>query len=582
MTRIAFLVVLLVVVSPAVARTDSGWVIANNEVELRVQSDGAILITETITADFHVDKHGIIRWLPVRYDVGWHQYDLRFKLLGVTDEHGRAYPTMVTNRGNAVRIRIGDAGQTVRGLHVYRIAYRIQRALLWDDDRVELHWNAIGHEWDVPSQTATVVVHLPAPVDADELTATGWAGYRGSRNRECVATQAADGSLRYDVGALAAREGMTLSVSLPATAVERPGFLVRIGWWLTANFAYGGLALVLAACLGAWLYRGRDLPGRGSIVVQYEPPDGFSPAEVGALIDETVDPVDVSATIIGFATRGLLTIEARPKFGFFADDEITLTKVTRPADLKPHEAAIFDGLFPSGEVAQMADLRKYFFTVLSAVQQSLYEELTERGYFDGNPGTRRGRFLGVGIALTIGLFVAVAAVQLALIDRVFPAPLAISGLLSIVAVVVTSRVIPRRTRKGRRAWEQIAGLEEYIRRAEAAPLADSEKRGVFENLLPYAMVFGVAGAWAKAFDGIYTTPPSWYRSPGRDLASTEILARNIARTSGQMQRQLFKPPRSEGSRGGSGNGHGGGWSSGGFSGGGSSGSGFGGGGGASW
>jgi hypothetical protein len=44
-------------------------------------------------------------------------------------------------------------------------------------------------------------------------------------------------------------------------------------------------------------YRGRDLPGRGTIVVNYEPPDKLSPAEVGTLIDERVDQRDISAVI---------------------------------------------------------------------------------------------------------------------------------------------------------------------------------------------------------------------------------------------------------------------------------------------
>ena len=45
--------------------------------------------------------------------------------------------------------------------------------------------------------------------------------------------------------------------------------------------------------------------------------------------------------------------------------------------------------------------------------------------------------------------------------------------------------------KGRIAWEQITGLEEYIRRAEVDDIQAQDRRGVFERLLPYAIIFGL-------------------------------------------------------------------------------------------
>ena len=74
--------------------------------------------------------------------------------------------------------------------------------------------------------------------------------------------------------------------------------------------------------------------------------------------------------------------------------------------------------------------------------------------------------------------------------------------------------MPRRTRKGRIAWEQIRGLEEYISRAEVDDLKAQERRRVFERLLPYATAFSLTTRWASAFEGLYTQPPDWYRPAG--------------------------------------------------------------------
>jgi uncharacterized membrane protein YgcG len=135
--------------------------------------------------------------------------------------------------------------------------------------------------------------------------------------------------------------------------------------------------------------------------------------------------------------------------------------------------------------------------------------------------------------------------------------------------------MPRKTRSGKIAWEQVAGLEEFIRRAEADEIQAQERRGIFERLLPYAIVFGLADRWAKAFAGLYTQPPDWYQPANPSHFSTALLASSMNRSVHSMNEVFPSQPRSSGSGGG------GGWSSGGFSGG-SVGGGFGGGGGGAW
>ena len=74
--------------------------------------------------------------------------------------------------------------------------------------------------------------------------------------------------------------------------------------------------------------------------------------------------------------------------------------------------------------------------------------------------------LALGIFLVLVLLAVSALIQLGLIGRIFFLPIIIAGVLSILTVLLTSRVMPRKTQKGRIAWEKILGLQEYIRRAE--------------------------------------------------------------------------------------------------------------------
>lgn len=572
----ALLVLILATLSPpAAAAADGGWVMPRNDVVLTVEADGGVLVEETIVAEFQVDKRGIIRRIPVRYEAGMHHYELGFDLLEVTDEDGRPHPVRVQRHGNAVHIRVGDAGTYLRGRQVYHLRYRVRRALLWEDGRVVLRWNAIGHEWEVPTRVASIRVVPPPGTDPSSVFHDAWTGTWGARGRDFTSVREPGGALVFELGALRPREGVTVEVSLPGDAVARPGVVQRAGLWLADNLVYALWPVVFLFCYGFWRRRGRDHGDPGSIAVQYDAPDGLSPGEVGTLLDQKVDGRDISATIVDLAVRGFLVIERKPAPRARAADEITFRRGDAKAPLRPHEALVLDRIFAAGDPAPMDEMTT-FHTVIPKLQQSLYEGLSRQGYFDGNPRTVRGRFAALATLLTVALFLVAAFLQFLAWGRVFPLPLILSLVLSLVTVAVFSRAMPRRTDKGRRAWEQVAGLEEYIRRAEGQAIAAAEKRGVFERLLPFALVFGVADRWAKAFEGIYATPPDWYRGEGRDPTSTEWIVSSLNGSADRMQSVMYTPPRSSGS------GSGGGWSSGGFSGGGSSGGGFGGGGGSSW
>ena len=129
--------------------------------------------------------------------------------------------------------------------------------------------------------------------------------------------------------------------------------------------------------------------------------------------------------------------------------------------------------------------------------------------------------------------------------------------------------MPRKTRKGRIAWEKIAGLQEYIRRAEVDDIHEQERQGIFERLLPYAIIFGLSKRWGKAFENLYREPPDWYQPARPTDFSTWMLVNDIDRSIWMMNQTFPTQPRVEVDTG-SGRGGGYSWSSGGFGGGGSS------------
>jgi uncharacterized membrane protein YgcG len=570
------------------ARADSGWLIRSFDVQLVIHSDAGVDVTETIDADFQIARHGILREMPDRYVVGMHEYSLRVRLLGVDDGDGRPYETAVSHEENLMKIRIGSPDFTVQGLRRYRIRYHVERAILWEGNHAWekgsyaiLRWNATGTEWEVPILASKVTVQLPREFNDFELTTDAWTGFYNARGKNFTKRTIDAKTLEFTTGTLQPREGITVEIAMPSDAVARPGWWKELRWWLTDNFPYGVFPATLAACLLGWFLRGRDLPGKGTIVVNYEPPDALRPAEVGTLIDERVDLKDISATIIDLAVRGYLKIEALESGSWFSSgNDYQFTKLKPPTGLKSFEQRLFNQIFSTGDSVTLSDLQEKFFPVLPRVRDDLYRSLSRDRYFDGNPETVRGAFLGMGIMLVLAVLGGACAIQLALIGRVFFVPVIIAGILSVLTVVITSRVMPRKTRKGRIAWEKIAGLQEYIRRAEVDDLQEQERQGVFERLLPYAIIFGLSKRWGKAFENLYRVPPDWYQPAGGGDFSTWVLINDMDRSIWRMNQTFPTQPRVEFSSGSGGGGYS--WSSGGFGGGGSSGGGFGGGGGGSW
>ena len=128
--------------------------------------------------------------------------------------------------------------------------------------------------------------------------------------------------------------------------------------------------------------------------------------------------------------------------------------------------------------------------------------------------------------------------------------------------------MPRRTLAGAEAKRYALGLKEFLVSQERELEFQEENYFLFEKLLPYAIVFGVAKIWAGKFAHITKYQPDWYQSSGGRVFTPMVLTNRLEKNLASMQAS-YTPTRSSS-----------GFSSG-FSGG-SSGGGFGGGGGGSW
>ena len=317
----------LAAVFPARASADDGgWTISSFDAQIDIQSDGRVLVSETLAVDFgFLERHGIVRDIPVQYD--WPQgvrkirvYELQ--VLSVTDAAKKAWKYESYGKGANVEIKIGDPDHTVTGRQTYVITYQVKGALNAFSDHDELYWNATGNEWPAPISRATATVRAPA---APTQTAC-FVGPVGSVAR-CTLQSQSSGALYTSPRALIPGEGLTVVFGLRKGVVPEPKpilqdrprdlaefFEVTPLWLALAVFvAVGGVFAVF----WRWYTAGRDEREHQTIVPEFEPPEKARPAEIGVLVDESADTLDVTATIVDLAVRGYLTITEVPKEGLF-------------------------------------------------------------------------------------------------------------------------------------------------------------------------------------------------------------------------------------------------------------------------
>jgi len=556
----------------AAAGVAAGEQIRELRSDVALDRDGTFTVEERIVYDFGSEqRHGIFRDIPVRYGRGAAaDYRIELEVLSVTDAAGRSLGYRESSEGASRRIRIGDPNRTVSGVQEYRIRYRVRRGILWLDDHDEVYWNATGNEWPVPILASSASLALPPGTPASDVDAVCFTGPQGSIETACEIEIGEKLVLVEASRGFAPREGLTFAVALPKGVLDEPSalsqFLDRLSDWI----GWPTLLPILVLALMLWIWRrhGRDPAGSDAIPVRYEPPEAMTPAEVGTVLDERVDMRDITATLLDLAVRGFLEIEelASTRFLFLQDRDYRLIEA-KPADaaLKEHERALLAGVFETGPKVKLSDLENQFYKQLPKIQGALYEEVTARGrWFATSPQRVRRAYLAAGIVLIGVGFVIGTSFQ--------DAPLMFSLGVCGGIVLLMSRVMPRRTRAGRRAQEEILGFQEFAMRVEKDRLERLGTRTVdtFERLLPFAFVLGAADAWAEAFADLYTEPPRWYHSPAGQSFQPRMFVTSVGRVLDAAGTAMKSRPRSSGS------------GSSGFGGGGSSGGGFGGGGGGSW
>lgn len=514
-----------------------------------MQEDSSIQAVETIHADFgSLSKHGIFRYfftkIPCGEPVAGAQQPLEpcrkgsnrnytYQIASVTRPDGTPWKYEVSDSQGKLTVKIGDADVLVSGKQDYVIKYRLAGALDAYDDHDELYWNASG-EWPVTIERFAMTVNFP---DGAETRAVCYEGLEGS-NEACGA-EAAGRTVRYaSARALSEDEQVTIVAGWQKGIVDVPPPSLSDGTsvsdFLTLDpLEFGGLIasgiVGVMLVFAAWWKFGRDrayltvhyltsetaeatkpMFGGPPVVVEYLPPEDLRPAQMGVLLDERADTLDVTATIVDLAVRGYLHITELPKKGWFGHNDWKLSRTKEAEGLNSFEAKVFNSLFETGDEVELSDLKYKFAEDLAKAKDLIYSDAMSRQWFAMKPESARGMWILVALGLMF-LGVGLSCIAAVAVHR----GLLFLGLIPAgVFMLIFSRSMARRTAAGSEMLRRVLGFRLYISTAEKDRQHFNEVENIFARYLPFAIVFGCVGKWAKAFEGLEETASAstsgWY------------------------------------------------------------------------
>ena len=289
------------------------------------------------------------------------------------------------------------------------------------------------------------------------------------------------------------------------------------------------LLLGVIALLVLYRLRGRDRVDPRRVVpaslfslgtdtrIDFSPPSDLRPGEVGTLIDERIDPVDVTATIIDLAVRGHITIIELEHQTEYARPDWELRRVSNaPSEqLQRYENVLIRAIFGDSDSVLVSELGRQVRANLAQVQDALYDGVVKRGWFNERPDRTRSLWATIGIITTV-LGIALTVV-LALLSTWGLVGLAVT--LVGIGLIVVGRYMPAKAPAAGRVLGQVAAIRGELLEMDVSELPVDQHAELCSRALPYAVVLGGSERWIDALVATDSTPDeedegfTWYRGP---------------------------------------------------------------------
>ncbi len=314
------------------------YVIDKYDINIIVNENNTLDITETITAYFNIPKHGIYRTIPLKNTIT--------RLDGTTSKNRTQVTNLsvdneyTTSRENGnYKIKIGSQDSTLTGEQTYVIKYTYNLGKDPVKDYDELYYNIIGDEWDTVIGNITFTITMPKDFDSSKLGFSS--GKEESTDNSKIKYNVSENKITgsYD-GILGVNEALTVRCELDEGYFVDAGLPVNVKDYIMFLIPI----VLLGICILIWYIYGRD--DKVVETVEFYPPEGLNSLEVGFLYKGKADSQDVTSLLIYLANKGYIKIaETEEKLLFLKSKGFKITKLKEYDGNNLNEQLFLNGLF---------------------------------------------------------------------------------------------------------------------------------------------------------------------------------------------------------------------------------------------
>ncbi len=291
-----------------------------------------------------------------------------------------------------------------------------------------------------------------------------------------------------------------------------------------------------------------------SVVIKDErstPPDKSKPAEVGVIVDGRVAARSIAATLIHLATRGFITITRTPDgYKFGKRRPVDMTRLDDKFKIEPltqYEAIILDKIFDKVNITSSKEELDFrvghhiFSRKIAHAYLAIYEYALQNGWLVEDPQRKFRKYRLFAFAV---ICMAILSFVFSLLfgpdDKFYYLVGWIGVFLSGILMYQIVPFMPKRTQKGDKAYEEWVKFRNYLasnKQISAESVSSAQK--IYEDYLPYAIMFGVEVEWTERFLHLPFFEPEWYIYPGK-IDHIEQFANSIFPIIGQVSKNLAK------------------------------------------
>ena len=466
-------------------------------------------------------KRGIVRTFPLFYINKYKLFqNTTFKVKQVL-RNGEKEDYHTEKVVNGIKLFTGTQYKFLQnGVYTYTLVYETDHQLKQLEKFDELYWNVTGTGWSFRMDSVSCTVILPK--GAAPLSNKCYTGKQGSTKENCLLKTQTTGDSTILVfkttKALQPNEGLTIATSWPKGFVKNTG-----GWQQSKYYIWNNRAvflLPLAAlfsfifCFIFWIRYGRD-PKKGVVYPLFEPPAGYSPAELGYIYFQKYTGQLTAATIVDAAVRNNIKIDVERDGLIFKHNEYVFSK----SDKKSKSPATNYNDFWSDVkdlIGKRIEKGKYN-SDLADLTKNIEKHCEER--YKGKPKNKlkglfilNDRYMAIPMVICFltGIWAFIEVVGSAVRHNYWHFAYFAAGIfLCAMVFKLFAKLLKAYTLSGRKMRDTIEGFRMFLATADEQRFDNmnppKKSLELYEKYLPFAIALDCEVEWGNKFEEIITT-----------------------------------------------------------------------------